>query len=207
MTPHSAITFLCGAIINFSRTQGLYQTDRMANDNNWTSEVCDEKLKLLLSGERSSTEKAKILIDLLENGYLCVGAELDPDSKKDDDNIEYPVGQSLAAQVPGALKSQDDIRLSQTQIQMVTQDTFGFGDPEFVANKNLNRQHSQTSGFGNYQRYADDFDNLTDDGGSYYGRGGAVRTFLALAFEPKGTRKCWSSPLSRICSQTERRLQ
>ncbi|KAK4456128.1 hypothetical protein QBC34DRAFT_287765 [Podospora aff. communis PSN243] len=36
------------------------------------------------------------------------------------------------------------------------------------------RQYSQTSELGNYQRYADDFDDLPDDGGSYYQRGGNV---------------------------------
>lgn len=35
------------------------------------------------------------------------------------------------------------------------------------------RQFSQTSDLGNYQRYADDFDDLPDDGGSYYQHGGA----------------------------------
>ena len=36
----------------------------------------------------------------------------------------------------------------------------------------VERQYSQTSELGNYQRYADDFDELPDDGGSYYQRGG-----------------------------------
>ncbi|KAK4106496.1 phospholipid-translocating P-type ATPase [Parathielavia hyrcaniae] len=38
----------------------------------------------------------------------------------------------------------------------------------------VDRQYSQTSGLGNYQRYADDFDDYPDDGGSYYQHGGAV---------------------------------
>ena len=36
----------------------------------------------------------------------------------------------------------------------------------------VERQYSQTSELGNYQRYADDFDELPDDSGSYYQRGG-----------------------------------
>ncbi|KAK3902715.1 hypothetical protein C8A05DRAFT_33586 [Staphylotrichum tortipilum] len=38
----------------------------------------------------------------------------------------------------------------------------------------INRQYSQTSDLGNYQRYADDFDDYPDDGGSYYQHGGAL---------------------------------
>ncbi|KAK0646441.1 hypothetical protein B0T16DRAFT_413448 [Cercophora newfieldiana] len=38
----------------------------------------------------------------------------------------------------------------------------------------MDRQYSQTSELGNYQRYADDFDDLPEDGGSYYQRGGNV---------------------------------
>jgi len=38
----------------------------------------------------------------------------------------------------------------------------------------MDRQYSQTAELGNYQRYADDFDELPDDGGSYYQRGGNV---------------------------------
>ena len=34
------------------------------------------------------------------------------------------------------------------------------------------RQYSQTSGLGNYQRYADDFDDYPEDGQSYYQQGG-----------------------------------
>ncbi|AEO57745.1 hypothetical protein MYCTH_2304292 [Thermothelomyces thermophilus ATCC 42464] len=37
----------------------------------------------------------------------------------------------------------------------------------------IQRQYSQTSDLGNYQRYADDFDDYPDDGG-YYQHGGAV---------------------------------
>jgi len=40
----------------------------------------------------------------------------------------------------------------------------------------VNRQYSQTSDLGNYQRYADDFDELPEDGGSYYQRGGDPST-------------------------------
>ena len=36
------------------------------------------------------------------------------------------------------------------------------------------RQYSQTSGLGNYQRYADDFDDFPDDGQSYYQHEGNV---------------------------------
>ncbi|KAK3322159.1 hypothetical protein B0H66DRAFT_601627 [Apodospora peruviana] len=36
------------------------------------------------------------------------------------------------------------------------------------------RQYSQTSELGNFQRYADDFDDYPEDGGSYYQHGGAV---------------------------------
>ncbi|KAJ4304373.1 aminophospholipid translocase [Collariella sp. IMI 366227] len=35
----------------------------------------------------------------------------------------------------------------------------------------IDRQYSQTSDLGNYQRYADDFDEYPDDGGSYYQHG------------------------------------
>ncbi|KAK5664228.1 hypothetical protein OQA88_444 [Cercophora sp. LCS_1] len=38
----------------------------------------------------------------------------------------------------------------------------------------IDRQYSQTSDLGNYQRYADDYDDIPDDGGSYYQHGGAV---------------------------------
>ena len=37
-----------------------------------------------------------------------------------------------------------------------------------------NRTYSQTSGLGNYQRYADDLDDFPDDGQSYYHQGGAI---------------------------------
>ncbi|KAK3333596.1 hypothetical protein B0T19DRAFT_130374 [Cercophora scortea] len=37
----------------------------------------------------------------------------------------------------------------------------------------VDRQYSQTSDLGNYQRYADDFEEYPDDGGSYYQHGGA----------------------------------
>ncbi len=38
----------------------------------------------------------------------------------------------------------------------------------------INRQYSQTSDLGNYQRYADDFDDYPEDAGSYYQHGGAA---------------------------------
>lgn len=38
----------------------------------------------------------------------------------------------------------------------------------------MNRQYSQTSELGNYQRYADDFDDYPADGASYYQHGGAA---------------------------------
>ncbi|KAK4140322.1 uncharacterized protein C8A04DRAFT_39979 [Dichotomopilus funicola] len=38
----------------------------------------------------------------------------------------------------------------------------------------INRQYSQTSDLGNYQRYADDFDDYPDDGGYYQNGGGSV---------------------------------
>ncbi|KAK4190085.1 hypothetical protein QBC35DRAFT_491285 [Podospora australis] len=44
---------------------------------------------------------------------------------------------------------------------------YGGGNP-------VNRQYSQTSDLGNYQRYADDFDDYPEDQGSYYQTGGAV---------------------------------
>jgi len=37
----------------------------------------------------------------------------------------------------------------------------------------INRQYSQTSDLGNYQRYADDYDDYPDEGTSYYQHGGA----------------------------------
>ncbi|KAK3302169.1 uncharacterized protein B0T15DRAFT_295097 [Chaetomium strumarium] len=37
----------------------------------------------------------------------------------------------------------------------------------------MGRQYSQTSDLGNYQRYADDFDDYPDDTGSYYQHGGS----------------------------------
>ncbi|KAK4115396.1 phospholipid-translocating P-type ATPase [Canariomyces notabilis] len=38
----------------------------------------------------------------------------------------------------------------------------------------IDRQYSQTSDLGNYQRYADDFDDYPDDAGSYYHQGSAA---------------------------------
>ena len=38
----------------------------------------------------------------------------------------------------------------------------------------INRQYSQTSDLGNYQRYADDFDDYPEEGGSYYQHGGSM---------------------------------
>lgn len=40
----------------------------------------------------------------------------------------------------------------------------------------LNKQYSQTSELGNYQRYADDFDDYPADGDSYYQHGGPIPT-------------------------------
>ncbi|KAK4212935.1 hypothetical protein QBC37DRAFT_183828 [Rhypophila decipiens] len=40
--------------------------------------------------------------------------------------------------------------------------------------RETDRQYSQTSDLGNYQRYADDYDEYPEDGGSYYQHGGAV---------------------------------
>lgn len=42
------------------------------------------------------------------------------------------------------------------------------------ASASQNRTYSQTSGLDNYQRYADDLDDLPEDGQSYYHRGGAI---------------------------------
>ncbi|KAK4639083.1 aminophospholipid translocase [Podospora bellae-mahoneyi] len=45
----------------------------------------------------------------------------------------------------------------------------------------VNRQYSQTSDLGNYQRYADDFDDYPEDGTSYYQAGGAPGADSAAA--------------------------
>lgn len=58
-------------------------------DSQWTSDIRDEKLRVLLQGKQGDAENAKILIDLLENGVL--GADSPGDSDSDDDtDLEGP---------------------------------------------------------------------------------------------------------------------
>lgn len=53
----------------------------------------------------------------------------------------------------------------------------------------INRQYSQSSDLGNYQRYADDFDDYPDDGTSYYQHGGAMAGPEAAAAARENARK------------------
>ncbi len=68
--------------------------------------------------------------------------------------------------------------------------------PQAPYSSGLNRQYSQTSELGNYQRYADDFDDYPEEGQSYYqaggstpGRQGNVRREGAGCWVGPGT--CW----------------
>jgi len=67
--------------------------------------------------------------------------------------------------------SYDDFVGAQTTAY--SQPTAGRDGPR-AASGNLDRQYSQSSELGNYQRYADDFDNDATDADSYYHQGGIL---------------------------------
>lgn len=51
--------------------------------------------------------------------------------------------------------------------------------PGPYATQSDSRQYSQTSDLGNYQRYADDYDDYPEDGGAYYQTGGGAESSAA----------------------------
>lgn len=64
----------------------------MAGDTEWKSADQGEKLKLLLEERRSDSEKAQVLIELLETGFFTANSQLESeDDSEDDDDDEDEV--------------------------------------------------------------------------------------------------------------------
>ncbi|KAK1830917.1 hypothetical protein QBC39DRAFT_331261 [Podospora conica] len=66
----------------------------------WTSDTRDEKLRTLLQGKQDDAENARILIDLLENGFLGADSSGDSDSEDGSDLDALTMSRADSADIP-----------------------------------------------------------------------------------------------------------
>ncbi|KAK0711228.1 hypothetical protein B0H67DRAFT_555242 [Lasiosphaeris hirsuta] len=126
-------------------------------------------------GSSSSRDNNDLLLDLDNEQPVYYNAQRS--TLNDDDLLKFHAAQDQeSAQSRPSVSYDDFLGSSQTTHPSAKQPAPGaLGSTQRPAPgpylTEADRQYSQTSDLGNYQRYADDFDDLPDDGGSYYPHG------------------------------------
>jgi len=127
-------------------------------------------------GSSSSRNNNDLLLDLDNDQPIYNDGQRS--TLTDDDLLKFHSDDPYAAQSRPSVSYDDFLGSSQTTHPSAKQPLPGAPGPSqrntgpYITG--IDRQYSQTSDLGNYQRYADDIDDLPDDGGSYYQQGGRV---------------------------------
>jgi phospholipid-transporting ATPase len=122
-----------------------------------------------------SSGRNDLLLDL-ENDQPVYGGGQRSDVN-DDDLLRSWTHEQEAAQARPSISYDDFVGAGQTTHPSAKPQPSGPSGPGGRRGPYMtqaDRQYSQTSELGNYQRYADDFDDFPDDGQSYYQHGGSM---------------------------------